>query len=97
MSPRAGSLYSVVQSLQRHELIEVHEIVREGNRPERTVYGITKLAGVLADLLVQHLTVAAGLLGFSCCARWRSCAAPLEFPVFSYASARNSCASADPG
>src|SRR5437764_300415 len=37
-----GSLYSVVQSLQRHELIEVHEVVREGNRPERTVYGITE-------------------------------------------------------
>jgi hypothetical protein len=31
----------VVESLQRHGLIEVHEMVREGRRPERTVYAIT--------------------------------------------------------
>ena len=37
-----GSLYSVVESLQRHHLIEVHETVREGKRPERTVYAITE-------------------------------------------------------
>lgn len=37
-----GSLYSVVDSLQRHRLIEVHETVREGKRPERTVYAITE-------------------------------------------------------
>ncbi|OLF16762.1 PadR family transcriptional regulator [Actinophytocola xanthii] len=36
-----GSLYSVVESLRRHGLIEVHETVREGRRPERTVYAIT--------------------------------------------------------
>ena len=36
-----GSLYSVVESLLRHNLIEVHETVREGKRPERTVYAIT--------------------------------------------------------
>lgn len=36
-----GSLYSVVDSLARHGLIEVHETVREGRRPERTVYAIT--------------------------------------------------------
>lgn len=37
-----GSLYSVVDALQRHGLIEVHETVREGRRPERTVYAITE-------------------------------------------------------
>ena len=36
-----GSLYSVVEALQRHGLIEIHETVREGRRPERTVYAIT--------------------------------------------------------
>jgi len=36
-----GSLYSVVESLRRHELIDVQETVREGRRPERTVYAIT--------------------------------------------------------
>jgi DNA-binding PadR family transcriptional regulator len=36
-----GSLYSVVASLVKHGLIEVQETVREGNRPERTVYAIT--------------------------------------------------------
>jgi DNA-binding PadR family transcriptional regulator len=36
-----GSLYSVVETLVRHGLIEVQETVREGRRPERTVYSIT--------------------------------------------------------
>lgn len=36
-----GSLYSVVESLQRRGLIEARETVREGRRPERTVYAIT--------------------------------------------------------
>ena len=36
-----GSLYSVVESLQRHQLIEVQETIREGRRPERTIYAIT--------------------------------------------------------
>ncbi|MGH8777172.1 MAG: PadR family transcriptional regulator [Jiangellaceae bacterium] len=36
-----GSLYSVVETLQQHELIEVQETVREGRRPERTIYAIT--------------------------------------------------------
>lgn len=37
-----GSLYSVVESLVRHGLIEVHETIREGRRPERTVYRVTE-------------------------------------------------------
>ena len=36
-----GSLYSVVESLVRHGLIEVSEVLRDGRRPERTVYAIT--------------------------------------------------------
>jgi DNA-binding PadR family transcriptional regulator len=36
-----GSLYSVVASLEKHGFIEAQETVREGNRPERTVYRIT--------------------------------------------------------
>ncbi|TQS44237.1 PadR family transcriptional regulator [Cryptosporangium phraense] len=36
-----GSLYSVVESLARHGLIEALETTREGRRPERTVYAIT--------------------------------------------------------
>jgi DNA-binding PadR family transcriptional regulator len=36
-----GSLYSVVSSLEKHGFIEAQETVREGNRPERTVYRIT--------------------------------------------------------
>jgi DNA-binding PadR family transcriptional regulator len=51
-----GSLYSVVDSLQRHGLIEVQETVREGRRPERTVYAITdagrtELVDWLSELL----------------------------------------------
>ena len=40
-----GSLYSVVESLQKHGLITSRETTREGRRPERTVYEITA-AGV---------------------------------------------------
>ncbi len=37
-----GSLYSVVESLQKRGLITSQETVREGRRPERTVYAITE-------------------------------------------------------
>src|SRR3954462_11562199 len=36
-----GALYSVVENLTRHGLIEAQETVRDGRRPERTVYRIT--------------------------------------------------------
>lgn len=36
-----GSLYSVVESLEKRGLIEVTGAHKEGNRPERTIYGIT--------------------------------------------------------
>jgi DNA-binding PadR family transcriptional regulator len=36
-----GSLYSVVDSLERRGLIAARETVREGRRPERTIYEIT--------------------------------------------------------
>jgi len=38
-----GSLYSVVEALAGRGLIEPRETVREGKRPERTVYEITPL------------------------------------------------------
>ncbi|HTW20363.1 MAG TPA: PadR family transcriptional regulator [Mycobacteriales bacterium] len=37
-----GSLYSVVEALQKHGLIQPRETTREGRRPERTVYEITE-------------------------------------------------------
>jgi len=51
-----GSLYGVVETLLKRGLIEEQEVVREGRRPERTVYRITDdgLAEVddwLAELL----------------------------------------------
>ncbi|KUN00056.1 PadR family transcriptional regulator [Streptomyces yokosukanensis] len=51
-----GSLYTVVQSLQKHDLVEVTDVEREGNRPERTVYGLTdagrqELTEWLSDLM----------------------------------------------
>ncbi|MFJ4933238.1 PadR family transcriptional regulator [Streptomyces pseudovenezuelae] len=36
-----GSLYTVVQNLEKHGFVEVTDVERQGNRPERTVYGIT--------------------------------------------------------
>ena len=38
---RYSSLYSVVEALEREALIFPLETMREGRRPERTVYGIT--------------------------------------------------------
>lgn len=51
-----GSLYSVVESLHRHGLIAAKETIRDGRRPERTVYEITdsgraKFEGWLSELL----------------------------------------------
>lgn len=37
-----GSLYSVVGALEKNGFIEALETIREGNRPERTVYQITE-------------------------------------------------------
>src|SRR5258705_5084633 len=36
-----GSLYTVVQNLEKHGFIEAAETTREGRRPERTVYQLT--------------------------------------------------------
>ncbi|WP_405063317.1 PadR family transcriptional regulator [Kribbella sp. NBC_01505] len=51
-----GSLYSVVGALEKHGFIEAQETIREGNRPERTIYRITE-AGQLefADWLTELL------------------------------------------
>jgi DNA-binding PadR family transcriptional regulator len=51
-----GSLYTVVDSLQKNGLIEPVETIREGRRPERTVYAITETGRLeftdwLSDLL----------------------------------------------
>ncbi|SDT72967.1 PadR family transcriptional regulator [Jiangella sp. DSM 45060] len=52
-----GSLYSVVESLQKRGLIEAAETVREGRRPERTVYAITESGGrVMIDWMVELLS-----------------------------------------
>jgi DNA-binding PadR family transcriptional regulator len=42
MGVKWGSLYSVVQRLADHGFIEEAGTFREGNRPERTIYQITK-------------------------------------------------------
>ncbi|MEV7342363.1 PadR family transcriptional regulator [Streptomyces sp. NPDC093544] len=51
-----GSLYTVVQNLEKHGFVEVTDVERQGNRPERTVYGITDSGRVemtewLSDLM----------------------------------------------
>ncbi|MGI5374136.1 PadR family transcriptional regulator [Streptomyces sp. CA-251387] len=51
-----GSLYTVVQNLEKHGFVEVAGVERQGNRPERTVYGLTdagreEMAEWLSDLL----------------------------------------------
>lgn len=51
-----GSLYTVVQNLEKHGFVEVTGVQRQGNRPERTLYGLTEagreeLHDWLADLV----------------------------------------------
>jgi len=51
-----GSLYSVVESLQKNKLIRVAETERDGNRPERTIYEITDAGRLeLSDWLSELL------------------------------------------
>ncbi len=38
---RYGSLYTVIEALQQERLIVPRETVREGRRPERTIYALT--------------------------------------------------------
>ena len=45
-----GSLYSVVESLQKQKLIDIAETERDGNRPERTVYRLTQAGELEAEL-----------------------------------------------
>ncbi|MDF6041422.1 PadR family transcriptional regulator [Streptomyces sp. JH14] len=51
-----GSLYTVVQNLEKHGYVEVAGVQRQGNRPERTLYGLTEpgraeMVDWLSDLL----------------------------------------------
>jgi DNA-binding PadR family transcriptional regulator len=51
-----GSLYTVVDNLAKHGLIEAMEATREGRRPERTVYRLTEAGGAeLEDWLTELL------------------------------------------
>jgi len=65
-----GSLYTVVESLQRRGLIEPIETVREGRRPERTIYAITEagkvefldwLSDLIGDPVKEYTQFEAGL------------------------------------
>jgi DNA-binding PadR family transcriptional regulator len=67
---RYSSLYSVVSALEREGLIAPRETVREGRRPERTVYGITGagreefltwLRELLREPIKEYTQFAAGL------------------------------------
>jgi DNA-binding PadR family transcriptional regulator len=65
-----GALYSVVENLTKHGLVEPQETVREGRRPERTVYRITQagrdehddwLAELLSTPVREYTSLEAGL------------------------------------
>jgi DNA-binding PadR family transcriptional regulator len=67
---RYSSLYSVVEALGRGGLISPRETVREGRRPERTVYGLTEagrfeflswLRELLREPVKEYTQFAAGL------------------------------------
>lgn len=50
-----GSLYSVVDALREAELIVSHATVKEGRRPERTVYAITETGRAELESRLQDL------------------------------------------
>jgi len=55
-----GSLYSVVEGLEKRGLIAARETVREGRRPERTVYEITETGtGELIEWLSELVSTPA--------------------------------------
>jgi len=55
-----GSLYGVVENLLKRGLVEEQEVVREGRRPERTVYRITEEGRAeVEDWLAELLGTAA--------------------------------------
>lgn len=65
-----GSLYTVVEALQREGLILPRETVREGRRPERTIYALTEagraeflswLRELLREPVKEYTQFAAGL------------------------------------
>ena len=67
---RYSSLYSVVEALEREGLISPRETVREGRRPERTVYELTEagrveflswLRELLREPVKEYTQFAAGL------------------------------------
>ena len=67
---RYSSLYSVVEALEREGLILPLQTVREGRRPERTVYGLTEagrveflswLRELLREPVKEYTQFAAGL------------------------------------
>ncbi len=67
---RYSSLYSVVEALGREGLISPRETVREGRRPERTIYGLTEagrveflswLRELLSEPVKEFTQFAAGL------------------------------------
>jgi DNA-binding PadR family transcriptional regulator len=53
-----GSLYTVVDNLAKHGLIEAVEARREGRRPERTVYRLTDSGRVRLDAWMSELLAA---------------------------------------
>jgi DNA-binding PadR family transcriptional regulator len=58
MQIKWGSLYTVVRNLEKHGFLAVAENVRQGGRPERTVYRITDAGRAeLADWVRELIAV----------------------------------------
>jgi len=53
---KPGSLYNVLHRMEKEGFVEVVRIEREGNPPERTVYGITATDAVPEQLVVAEAT-----------------------------------------
>lgn len=56
MKLQDGSLYYAMDQLHKDGLVEAHEVVRDTNRPEKTIYQITEAGKIkFQELLAQQL------------------------------------------
>jgi DNA-binding PadR family transcriptional regulator len=55
MDVKWGSLYTVVQNLEKHGFLEIVGSERDGARPERTIYAVTAAGRTEADDWVREL------------------------------------------
>lgn len=55
-----ASLYQTIKRLEHHGLVEVKEVIRDGNQRDRTVYAVTDAGREAAQVWLQEMLVETG-------------------------------------